>query len=131
MSETISTPYEDLLSDVLEHGTRKTDRTGTGTTSVFGRQLRFDLAGALHLHGILDLTDTDVDTLDEVLTPERLTDLLAVLHAQPKIHAQIIVPVDALKTGLPLCPACAQQIHPSTGTGNDANHTRGSTITIA
>ncbi|ANJ27444.1 thymidylate synthase [Agromyces aureus] len=44
MSETISTPYEDLLRDVLEHGTRKTDRTGTGTTSVFGRQLRFDLS---------------------------------------------------------------------------------------
>ncbi len=44
MSETIATPYEDLLRDVLEHGTRKTDRTGTGTTSVFGRQLRFDLS---------------------------------------------------------------------------------------
>ncbi|MEF3404178.1 thymidylate synthase [Agromyces sp. CCNWLW203] len=44
MAETISTPYEDLLRDVLEHGTVKTDRTGTGTRSVFGRQLRFDLS---------------------------------------------------------------------------------------
>lgn len=44
MAETIPTPYEDLLRDVLEHGSRKTDRTGTGTTSVFGRQLRFDLS---------------------------------------------------------------------------------------
>ena len=44
MAETISTPYEDLLRDVLEHGTHKTDRTGTGTRSVFGRQLRFDLS---------------------------------------------------------------------------------------
>jgi thymidylate synthase len=49
VQQQVDTQYEDLLRRVLETGSPKTDRTGTGTVSLFGERLRYDLSTAFPL----------------------------------------------------------------------------------
>ena len=44
MSNTLDKQYTDLLQDILDNGVTKSDRTGTGTISIFGRQIRHKMS---------------------------------------------------------------------------------------
>ncbi|HEY0992314.1 MAG TPA: thymidylate synthase [Kofleriaceae bacterium] len=68
-------PYLDLLRHVLEHGERRTDRTGTGTIAVFGAQTRYDLRAGFPLV-----------TTKKVLFPAVVRELLWFLRGSTNIH---------------------------------------------
>jgi thymidylate synthase len=68
-------PYLDLLRHVLEHGDRRTDRTGVGTLSVFGTQTRYDLRDGFPLV-----------TTKKVLFPAVVWELLWFLRGSTNIH---------------------------------------------
>jgi thymidylate synthase len=68
-------PYLDLLRQVLAHGERRTDRTGTGTLSLFGAQTRYDLREGFPLV-----------TTKKLLWPAVVRELLWFLRGSTNIH---------------------------------------------
>ena len=83
--------YLDLLRHVLEHGERRTDRTGTGTVSIFGAQARYDLREGFPLV-----------TTKKVLFPAVVRELLWFLRGSTNIN-------DDLKQHTPIWDAWADE----------------------
>ena len=54
--------YKELIEDIIENGTVKEDRTGTGTISVFGKQLRWDMRDGFPLMTIKKVSFNNVLT---------------------------------------------------------------------
>ncbi|HET7500049.1 MAG TPA: thymidylate synthase [Kofleriaceae bacterium] len=71
-------PYLDLLGHVLAHGERRADRTGTGTISLFGAQVRYDLRDGFPLV-----------TTKKVLFPAVVRELLWFLRGSTNIHDEL------------------------------------------
>jgi thymidylate synthase len=84
-------PYLQLLRDVLEHGERRSDRTGTGTISLFGAQTRYDLRDGFPLV-----------TTKKVLFPAVVRELLWFLRGSTNIN-------DDLKQHTPIWDAWADE----------------------
>jgi len=49
MNNKLDKQYTDLLQDILDNGVKKTDRTGTGTLSVFSREIRHKMSDGFPL----------------------------------------------------------------------------------
>jgi thymidylate synthase len=84
-------PYLDLVRDVLEHGERRNDRTGTGTLAIFGAQVRYDLRQGFPLV-----------TTKKVLFPAVVRELLWFLRGSTNIN-------DDLTQHTPIWDAWADQ----------------------
>ncbi|XP_065281714.1 thymidylate synthase isoform X2 [Dermacentor albipictus] len=109
--------YLNLLRDILQNGKRKSDRTGTGTLSVFGRQCRYSLAngdlgpvygfqwrhfGALYRDMRTDYGREGVD---------QITNLISTIKNNPDDRRMILCswnPADLSKMALPPCHCLAQ-----------------------
>jgi thymidylate synthase len=70
--------YQDLLQDILENGTKKGDRTGTGTISVFGRQIRHNMKDGFPLL-----------TSKKMATKQIITELLWFLRGETNIQSLV------------------------------------------
>jgi thymidylate synthase len=107
-------PYLELLRHVLDHGERRTDRTGTGTISLFGAQSRYDLREGFPLV-----------TTKKVLFPAVVRELLWFLRGSTNIH-------DGLHQHTPIWDAWADE-HGELGPiyGYQWRHWGGDQITTA
>jgi thymidylate synthase len=100
-------PYLDLMQRILDDGTKQQDRTGTGTLSVFGHQMRFDLSKGfpllttkkLHLRSIIiELLwflrgDTNVNWLQENkggISVDQIAGLIDQINNNPSSRRQIV-----------------------------------------
>lgn len=53
MNNNLDKRYQELLKDILENGIEKNDRTGTGTISIFGRQIRHKMSEGFPLLNLI------------------------------------------------------------------------------